>query len=300
MNNRIVTIFIHGTVPPTPVLKIPVVQDFYFCPPGISRARDLDTKFQASKVAQMLSTTDPEQFDYDHFYLFGWSGYLRFNERTKAAQELATHIEDLKKEYEAQGLTCMFKVITHSHGGNVALSLKALKGDLGFVIDELILLACPVQTRTEAYAHDPLFKKVFSFYSQHDLLQVIDPQGAHHFLESLKQHGLESTIKQREKFGPLFSGRRFEPSSSVTQLNVRYANRELFHIEFLFPTFISALPKLLTLMKNHVKTDPTKPDTLFFVLNNEVERNEQDEKLEKLYEEIVEKYEPALKKLSDN
>jgi hypothetical protein len=170
-----------------------------------------------------------------------------------------------------QSINAIFKLITHSHGGNVALYLAPLAEEdpeNAIIIEELILLACPVQVDTSPYVNESIFVKVYSVHSHHDILQVLDPQGIHIYLESLKHYGLEFTVKHLKRLGPLFSARHFIAAPQVIQLNVRYPNRELFHVEFLFPSIIQTLPSLINIMKEHKKTELSKTDDLTHILNH--------------------------------
>lgn len=254
LKQRRITIFIHGTLPPAPLLKIPVVEAFFHVPRGLTKATEVEEKYHTSKIAHLLINHESVNFSKEHFYLFGWSGKLRFAARKEAAADLFNHLYMLKKQHESENIKLHITLITHSHGGNVALSLVPLaqeNPEKKVTINELILLACPVQVETEAHVHDSLFTQVFSLYSHHDILQVLDPQGIHLFTESLKHYGLEFTVKHLKQLGPLFSARRFKASPKVTQLNVRHTNRELFHMEFLLPSTINALPDLINQMKAH-------------------------------------------------
>lgn len=256
MKEQQITIFVHGTLPPDALMAIPPVRSFFYCPTGLTQAVEFDPKFHTYKLAQQLCSTRADEFDMAHFYLFGWSGKLNPLARKEASQELFQSLRLLAERYRQQGTKPQFRIITHSHGGNVALhmheSTKEHAHDL--VIDELIVLACPVQTETAAHAHPASFKKIYSIHSHSDLLQVLDPQGVHAFLGTLKEHGLEFTMSHLNELGPLFSSRHFEAAEHIIQLNVRYPRRELFHIEFLLPKFISTLPSLLETMRNHEAT----------------------------------------------
>jgi hypothetical protein len=205
----------------------------------------------------MLCTKYPEPFPQEHCYAFGWSGELNSSARKEAAHDLLKELRTIQKSYA--GTPSTFRLITHSHGGNVALSLKiaAERYDnrVPLSIDELILLACPVQVETAEYASSTLFKKVYSIHSHHDLLQVLDPQGVHAFLEYLKNFGLEFTLSNLKELGPLFSERHFPAHCGVIELNIKYPHRELFHIEFLLPRFIDALPALLVHAQAHTSQD---------------------------------------------
>lgn len=262
METQSITIFVHGTLPPDAVMSIPPVRSFFFCPPGLTKASDLDPTLHTQKLAQLLCATEGTKFQLPHFYCFGWSGKLNPDARKTASQELYIAIKNLIVEYEKQGIKARITLITHSHGGNVVLLIQesAVKEGLphgilpyGILpIEELILLACPVQTETAGSAQTPFFNKIYSIHSHGDLFQVLDPQGVHTFLDSLKQHGLEFTLKHLEDLGPLFSSRHFEAAEHIIQLNVRYPRRELLHIEFLLPSFIASLPKLILQMQEQI------------------------------------------------
>jgi hypothetical protein len=253
MRDQQITIFIHGTTPPDAIMSIPPVRSFFFCPPGLSKATELDQTYHTAKIAHQLCAPENTEFDRAHFYLFGWSGTLSHQARKEAAQQLHMAVENLRSSYAQQEIRPHIMIITHSHGGNVALLLQEIVSGStnpdSLHIDELILLACPVQTETEAHAHSPLFKKIYSIHSHSDLLQVLDPQGMHSFLAILKKHGLENAMSHFKERGPLFSSRHFEPAPHIIQMNITFPLRELFHIDFLLPDFISELPLLLLKMR---------------------------------------------------
>jgi hypothetical protein len=61
------------------------------------------------------------------FYCFGWSGLFNNIIRIKAAVSLFNHLIDLKKTFDFQGLVPEFRLIAHSHGGNVCLWLREVQ-----------------------------------------------------------------------------------------------------------------------------------------------------------------------------
>ncbi len=254
-----ITIFIHGTLPPDPMLRIPMVQRFFTCPKGITPLADL-TDSHSKDILATLCTKHPEEFPKEHCYTFGWSGTLKHTARKEAAHNLYSCLTELKKNYDNPTIS----LLTHSHGGNVALCLKHIcdtnNNPHNLTIEELILLACPVQTETLTAITGSLFKEIYSLHSHHDLLQVLDPQGVYTFLDNLKNHGLEFTMNNLKQLGPLFSERHFPPDSAVKQLNVQYPRRELLHIEFLLPEFMSELPSLITKLKKHTKSGKHNDD----------------------------------------
>ncbi len=236
---HIINIFIPGTLPPNFIMKISVVHRFLYCLPGLTLARNLGPEYHMNKIARTLAQQDAQRFPLDTFYLFGWSGALNFKARQQAADSLYSHIKHLVKSFAE---TPYIRIITHSHGGNVALNLARSYPELElFTINELILLGCPVQEATRDFVNAPLFGKIYSFHSHIDLIQVLDPQGLSQASTSF------------------FSHRHFPFTSRVLQVNLTLNKRNLFHLEFLMLKFFTLLPQALTILEtqyyHHVARD---------------------------------------------
>ncbi len=230
-----VTIWIHGTTL-TPKAVMP---NFFHRKAGLNPAIIYEERYHLRKIANAFDTQDQELFPLEHFYIFGWNGKLNFEERKKAAQELCYELMNLHDFYrEKYDIAPRIRIITHSHGGNVALNLAKVKEkNHDFVVSELIMLACPVQAETMHLVNDPLFKKVYSFYSESDLIQVIDPQGLYH--NTVPANGL-------------FSKRLFPQYPQVHQIKTKLGNRGLAHIEFLMIKFLRHMPTIMKeIAENH-------------------------------------------------
>ncbi len=233
-----VTVVIHGTSQSTnfswfipPLFK--KLSNSVRTPKGLKHISELNSTHQFVKNMSALCKTDSEHFDIDHVYFFGWSGMLNDKKRREAAQELYDALQSLTKDvrYKKAPIT----IITHSHGGNVALNVAGLghhKCD-SWCIDRLILLACPIQDVTEPYCDMPFFKNVYHLYSPSDLLQVIDPQGFHH-----------------KNPKSLFSRRTIERGvPKIRQAKIKWKKyRGLNHIDFIQETFFKTLPDILAKM----------------------------------------------------
>jgi len=224
-----ITIWIHGTQ-----LCLPYIwPSFFYVPQGLHAATNLTKTYHHRLIAEFLYETDPEQFPLNHFYLFGWSGNLNFQARKNAAEILLTEIKKLIAEYEKiYSKIPHLCVITHSHGGNVVLNLAQLMKNNELKIDQLILLACPVQKETKHYIKSSIFKQVYSIYSHKDILQIIDPQGIYNTFEQ-----------------PIFSERVFDFNENVIQFHLKINNKNLLHIEFLFQKCIQSLPKVIEIIE---------------------------------------------------
>ncbi len=226
---KTVTIWIHGTMPSLIVPKF-AKKSFFYLDHGLVPITRYNHKDQLYKIATTLTESCPERFDIDHYYTFGWSGKLCFTERKKSAQELYHNIASLKESYmTTYDDPPYIRIITHSHGGNVVLNLaKVKKRDDPLIIDELILLACPVQEKTKHLIANDCFNKVYAFYSGGDTIQILDPQG----------------LYKKGKTKKLFSERTFDPHAKLRQTQVKMNGRSLMHIEFLWTSFFQYLPSL--------------------------------------------------------
>lgn len=259
-----ITVWIHGTR----FVRRSFFYGFFKGTPCLRLAKELGTDYHLHHVTRALSKASPNEFPLDTFYLFGWSGKLNVQERTTAAQHLHAELNRIVADYEMQ-YNCHphIRIITHSHGGNIALNMAEFKksDDALQRVNELILLACPVQHNTRKYVEDPLFKKTYSFYSSIDVAQVIAPQFTH------KIHSRKGRIRSEIHWPPV-SSRRFQAHPKLIQARVKLNGRALFHTEFSAPHFAHLLPHILhatealenSIERKHLlcvytnRTEPTK------------------------------------------
>lgn len=220
----IITIWVHGT---RLFFHSPYQQDLQSQSPLV-KAYNSNCDYRMTKIAHTLINADPERFHPEHFYIFNWSGKLCFDVREEAAQQLHQELESLIHSYRTKKLTPRIRIIGHSHGGNVALNLAHHKNS--FTIDELILLACPVQVKTKSLIKDPLFKAIYALYSALDIIQILDPQGMY---------------KHKNRSNSLFSNRQFVHQSNLAQMKVKVNGRAITHSEFAQSSFLQLLPEIL-------------------------------------------------------
>lgn len=245
-----ITIWVHGTT----LFGSKILPNFFYCQRGLHRACSLDKRYHHRIMAEILAEADPQHFSLKNFYLFGWAGSLSFEARKQAAQELYGSLKKLSDMHEKlYHQTPNIRIITHSHGGNVALNLANVKdAKNNITISELILLACPVQDYTKRTIQDPIFKRVVSLYSTLDALQVLDPQGMY----SKEVHEMHKHYEKYTKT-PLFSQRVFEPHAKIVQAKLKINGRGIFHIEFLMNKFLRELPKILDRLHEYTKEKDT-------------------------------------------
>ncbi|MFI5332528.1 MAG: hypothetical protein ACHQVS_00330 [Candidatus Babeliales bacterium] len=246
-----ITIWVHGTKSTVRNIPFDTFKRFFDCKPGLNHARTLCACHHHRQIAEVLIAHDPIRFPAEHFYLFGWSGKLSYQEREDTARILYNEIKALIARYKNQYWTVpKIRIITHSHGGNVALNLAKVKDitDTDFVIDELVLLACPVQIKTVTFIKDPVFKKIYSLYSTRDFIQILDPQ--------------EVVNNLKEKRFPLFSQRKFPDQPNLRQIVVKRKKRAISHVEFMLEKFLTTLP---TILNDEASTTP-KPSEVLNIL----------------------------------
>ena len=112
------------------------------------------------------------------YYTFGWSGIVNHKERCKDAErmynELKTLVTSLKKEHKQKKI----RIVTYSHGGNMVCNMIDVhnrdKDALDITINELIMIATPIQRETDCNVLNPLFENVYSIYSRADCVQKMD------------------------------------------------------------------------------------------------------------------------------
>ncbi|HRN78192.1 MAG TPA: hypothetical protein PLU71_03055 [Candidatus Dependentiae bacterium] len=226
-----ITIWIHGTR----FFPRRALQEAFHGKTGLKKAAEFPDNHYLRDIAHTLFIYEPERFPFDSFYFYGWSGKLNAEIRAQTARVLYAEIKKLVTAYKLEyGYAPQIQLITHSHGGNVALNLATVEDETPFIIDTLVMLACPVQTKTMDLIGSPMFEHVYVLYSSLDIVQIIAPQ-------LRKKH---CSSKHAIKFPP-FSHRRFPNHPHVTQAKIKINGRAIFHNEFNKPYFLRLLPSTL-------------------------------------------------------
>ena len=234
----VVTVYVHGTLFQFRKIfsKIPAAAKLTYVPDGLSLVKNLDTETLTYDLATDFCVGDPKRFSLDDFYAFGWSGKLSFKERQKWGKILAQQLSDLSKEYvKRDGIAPVIKVVTFSHGGNVALNMaQFLRSKIKI---ELFLVACPIQPDTEKFALSECFSKIYTIYSLNDLIQVVDPANI--------CRNIKRKIKKESTSKKILSMRYFvHDSSKIKQACVTVNGKHIGHLE-LFHLFNKHIPFVL-------------------------------------------------------
>ena len=185
-------------------------------PKGLHRTAELDAHHYPFLRAKALATTNPLQFQEEHFYTFGWSGKATLEGRKEASRNLFSELKQLDNIYqEKYGCSPELNFISHSHGGNVILHLAEINDLDNFTlnISKTILLACPVQKHTNHLIQSDIFKRVYSLHSHTDMIQIVDPQGLH---------------DRKNLTKPLLSVRHFDPHPKLAQALIRWKEYPLW------------------------------------------------------------------------
>lgn len=261
----IITIFVHGSRPQLPEWIFKMAH--YSFLPGLHHVQKQSPEHGPHVIIDGL--VESGYIDHDHLYFFGWSGKVSNNERKRTAQELLLPaLEQLIQQYKTEhNVTPIINIITHSHGGNVALYLlNALEETQSpITINELILLAVPVQSWTRSFAASDKCNQMYSLYSTDDTLQIVDPQG-------IQAHTQATEMTDKPDFFAL-SDRTFGPHEHLTQARILINGRDPWHIGFIdlvypptlrksfphyFPRFLPELGALLERLREATQNGPNR------------------------------------------
>lgn len=217
-----ITIFVHGTH--TALLTTLLPKTLYI-PWKLEKINDLNEHNYIKWLCEKVSHSDSDEYPLNSFYALGWSGILSHKARLIAAKNLSNEINKLVLLHENKDY--QITIIGQSHGCNVALNLayylpKSIK------IKKLILLACPVQDLTKDLINNIIFEKIYSIYSNWDLLQVFDPQKL-----------------QNSNATNFFSMRRFDHNNKLKQAKIEINGRGILHIEYIFWNFAKILSSII-------------------------------------------------------
>lgn len=120
------------------------------------------------------------------YYLFGWNGILSDRSRKSAAHSLYKKLCELRAKY---GSRLQINLVTHSHGGNVALYLAYWEAIYKYKlsVQSLSLYGTPIQPETATFIFSRFFNAIFNFYSLGDRVQRAD-------IVSVKSHKCFRTL----------------------------------------------------------------------------------------------------------
>lgn len=240
-----ITLFVHGTNPPGVDIKRKLFGGYI--PKNLTCATDLTDTNHPHDIVSALCAGNYQLTPKDRLYFFGWDGFFPIQREQEAQRLYDELMQFIKKNNITQDNPLHVRFVTHSHGGNVALCLLNLidTNKAPIVVDELILMGCPIQKVTENYAHAQCVKKIYNFYSLGDEIQTIDPQGW--YPETYKDITLNAV-----RFIRLFSERTFnKDQDNLWQIEATLNGEQLGHMDFVSPLFLGSLQQVIEEIKTH-------------------------------------------------
>ena len=243
------TILVHGTR-----LMSKSIEGIMLCTKeGLHPMSSIENKYIEKQDARILDKVSPEQFPIASSFFFGWSGELSYAERSKWGAKLYKVIKSLK----SKDPTAHIRIVTISHGGNVALAMaqewNKEKGTIKPVVDELVMLCSPIMNTSEDWAESALFKSIFHLYSHMDLIQTGDPLWA-----QSKRHDLDKNLKKPRR---RFRKKTLSPlPNKLRQANISMSPKlkhlGVGHTTFFYPEyFMKHLPRILKEMRTQKNMD---------------------------------------------
>lgn len=240
-----VTVWVHGTHPAKKLLesKFSPMRSQVYVPAGLSLACEQPSHYNFATIAQECHKRNPEEYNLDNFYTFGWnSAKINPAQRQKAGKQLYHELENLIKIYKQKYSVIKLKIIGFSHGGNVILNcLSHLPFSYKDVLTDVVLIATPIQESTRWYANTPYVNKVYSLYSDGDWIQRIDMQKFH---------------RNAPKNTPVLSGRTFKEFDRVMQVNFRFNGKAIGHIKY--RSVMKYIPDIVRQIDEQIASNPSR------------------------------------------
>jgi hypothetical protein len=216
-----ITVWVHGTYPALSVLRAkwcPVKPRIYV-EDGLSLPKKLPQKYYFYKLAQSLHAIDPELYNLDHIYTYGWhSSNVSPRQRIKEGKKLYEAIQELLLEYRKKHKDIKLRIVGFSHGGNVILNMITHLPFKDFCVPiEIVLMGTPVQESTRDFINNPHVNKAYSFYSTGDWIQRVDIQRFHY---------------NCPKGAPFLSNRVFKDTDKVQQVCLTVDGKKIGHARY--------------------------------------------------------------------
>jgi hypothetical protein len=82
------------------------------------------------------------------------------------------------KTFHEKGIYPKIRLVGYSHGANICINLARAQKQYPnqtIVVDELILLGCPIQNSNDFLINNPMFIDIYNLYSKKDRIQPLDP-----------------------------------------------------------------------------------------------------------------------------
>ncbi|KKP25544.1 MAG: hypothetical protein UR12_C0041G0003 [candidate division TM6 bacterium GW2011_GWF2_30_66] len=233
----------------------------------------------------------------NYYYTFGWSGLMSDKARSNDAKNFYLEFSKEIKKFHNNGIFPKVRLIGFSLGGPTCLSIakiiKTEKLPILFYIDELILIATPIFEEALTLVSEPIFKKIYNFYSGSDRVQVLDfSQKNRHFskqlFESTKDFKIKDNLLQikleilrpiKNKNGKIILSPKWKPMLPRHSVGIRKSSPG--HCEWWFLQYTS------TLYRNTFALTPLPAVAFIPTIINNLNNNKIEPKKIKLFDNKV-------------
>jgi len=218
---------------------------------GLRHSSDFIRRDSLARVMRALKASYTDQFSIDHVYGFVWTAEFSLKGRETASKDLNAALEKLSQQFHfgATGAPKL-RLIGFSEGANVVLSLAKYKHDGTYTVNELVLLAGPVQYSTAHLVHDQLFHRVYNMYSSGDYVQLISPQA----------------IYDLDFANPVLTTRRFADAPNLVQATMRTNGHTMGHFGFNNPKFVVMLNSTIELMNQWIDEKQSDKTNKYYIV----------------------------------
>lgn len=237
-----VNVWVHGTNPPPETIimhKYSPLRPWLYAESGLSLAINLPKNYYFHQLAYACSQSDSQEFNLDHFYIYGWPSTVLSPERRKEeGKKLFEQLNNLVNLYKQKFSVVKIRCIGFSHGGNVILNMiPYLPFSQVDTPIEIIFFAVPVQEETRSYINSKWIGLAWSFYSDNDWMQILDIQKFHKFKAST----------------PWFSKKTFNDDDLVLQIKLTINGKAIGHRDY--RSIQHHLPRMVKNIKMMIKND---------------------------------------------
>lgn len=217
-----ITVFVHETFPMRKLLHHTPGKPLVYTEQGLCLAKKLPSNYHFYKIAQGCIELNSHDYGWDRFYTFGWKSEKILNRvRKNAAKDLVHALAQVVDSYYVQhGVHPSIRLIGFSHGGNVILHtanyLPLVHNTIKIDVEAWIF-GTPIQQANHDCVNQGKFTQCYSFYSEKDWIQRIDPQGL---------------CNKKIRKDHFWSDRTFNKDASCIQVKFTVNDKPISHIYY--------------------------------------------------------------------
>lgn len=152
----------------------------FHVPQALPSVTDVSLDYAAQYLIPIyddLARTVLDDTDVQNYAIFGWSGLLHNAARKKAGYELYHALCNYRDNIRAHyGIEPEITLVTHSHGGNVALYMDCAQAEFkkNLKIKYLVMFGTPMMHEMAPCLESDMFATMLMLYSKGDSIQARD------------------------------------------------------------------------------------------------------------------------------